>query len=88
MTTYTLTFCDSEGTFEISADSDADAVLAAERLLADEYEDVVSADQWDADGTTNDDEPRKRILFWATEDDAENDAGANAIGELSTVGRA
>jgi hypothetical protein len=49
------------------------------------YEDAVAADQWDADGTNDDDEPMERLLFWASEEDAENDAGANAIAQLSVV---
>ena len=84
MKSYTLNWSGSGATSEIHAANDAAAIAEAESIIGG---DVVVADQWDADGTNDDDEPCKRILFWADEESADNDDGANAIAELSTVGR-
>lgn len=85
MKSYVLSFSGSGETSEINAANDDAAIKEAINLLG---EDTVVAEQWDADGYNDDDKPCKRILFWADEESAENDAGANAIAQLSTVGNA
>lgn len=85
MKSYVLSLADSGATSEIYADSDDAAIDQASSILGG---DPVVADQWDDDGQNDDDEPCKRILFWADEESAENDAGAKSIAQLSTVGRA
>lgn len=85
MKSYVLSMAGSGETVEIFADNDTEAIAQAERRLGG---DVVVCDQWDADGRNGDDEPCKRLLIWADEESAENDDGANAIAQLSTVGDA
>lgn len=85
MKSYTLNHASTGATSEINAETDAEAIDKAAQLLGGE---PVVADQWDADGVNGDDEPCKRILFWADEDSADNDDGGNAIAELSTTGNA
>lgn len=85
MKSYVLSWAGSGATSEIFAKNDDDAVSQASDILGGE---VVVADQWDSDGFNGEDEPCKRILFWANEEDADNDPGANAIAQLSTVGQA
>lgn len=83
MKSYVLNWAGSGATSEIFADDDEAAIEAAKSRLGD---DVVVAENWDSDGWNAADEPCKRLLFWATEEDADNDAGQNALAELSTVG--
>ena len=83
MSRYALEYADGRVS-EIVADNDTEAELAA---LA-RFDDAIIADQWDADGWNCEDEPMKRILIWDSEESAYNDAGANAIAALTTVGTA
>jgi hypothetical protein len=85
MKSYVLSWAGSGATSEINAANDADAIREAVGIIGG---DPVVSDDWDADGFNADDEPCKRLLFWANEADAENDAGANAVAQLSTVGSA
>lgn len=85
MKSYVLSWNGSGETSEIYAESDSQAIDQATEILGGS---PVVADQWDADGYNGDDEPCKRILFWADEASAENDSGSNAIAQLSTVGPA
>lgn len=84
MTTYALEYSDGRVT-EIVADNDTAAEQAA---LARFGEDAIAADQWDANGFSDDDKPMKRLLIWESEEDAENDDGAHAVAALTCVGRA
>lgn len=40
---------------------------------------------WDADGVNEDGFPCERLLVWASEEDAENDAGEKALAQLTVV---
>jgi hypothetical protein len=82
MKTYVLRMAGSGEVTEIHAESDADATRQATERLGN----VVVCDSWDADGYNGDDQPCKRLLIWADEASAKNDAGANAIAQLSTGG--
>lgn len=46
---------------------------------------IVVADQWDADGENFRGCKVIRLLFWATEADAKDDPGANAVAALTTT---
>ena len=83
MKNYVLSWNGSGATSEINAQNDAAAIAEAAELIGGK---PIVADQWDGDGLDDDDRPCKRILFWTTEDDAENDSGQNAIAQLSTTG--
>lgn len=85
MKSYTLNFAGTGATSEIFAKDDQDAISQATLVIGG---DPVVCDQWDSDGINDDDQPCKRLLIWASEEDADNDDGANAVAELSTVGRA
>jgi len=82
MSNYVLNFAGTGATSEIVADTDTDAISQAEELLG---ADVVSAEQWDADGTNDEGQRMERLLFWASEADAQNDPGARAIAQLTVV---
>lgn len=84
MKSYVLSWSDGATSEIMAADDDA-AIEQATTILGG---DPVIADQWDADGWNDDDEPCKRLLIWSDEASAENDDGKNAIAQLSTVGRA
>jgi hypothetical protein len=84
MSNYALEFVGGGQVSEIVADNDTEAISVAAGILGD---DVVVADQWDAAGSNDDDEPVERLLFWATEADAKNDHGANAIAQLTVMRR-
>ena len=85
MKSYVLSYSGSGATSEIYADSDSAAIKQAVALIGGE---PVVCDQWDADGCNGDDEPCKRLLIWSDEGSSENDDGANAVAQLSTVGQA
>lgn len=55
---------------EATGDSICEDVLAAAGLVA--------SPQWDTYGADG----AMRLLYWATEEDADNDAGANAMGQI------
>ena len=91
MAKYYLDYAGSGAHEEIIANNDLDAQQRAIDMLARANEidpaDVVEGDEWCADGVNDDGEPQERILFWASEDDAENDNGAKSIGQLSRSAR-
>lgn len=47
--------------------------------------DIVWAEQPDADGTNDDGAQCYRLLCWESEEDAENDSGAESIGQLEWI---
>lgn len=81
---YTLNIAGTGECTEFFADSDAEAEIIAGRML--NRDGLVFADQWDADGVNDDDEPCKRLLVWASEEDAENDSGAKSLAQIETIG--
>ncbi len=87
MKSYTFEFQDGElceGYFE----TDADAQAWVESILEHQgydINDLVEGD-WNADGKNDDGEQCYRMLYWATEEDAEDDPGVNSIGQLCKVG--
>lgn len=85
MKSYVWSEAGSGATTEFFAESDKAAI---KQILSEQPEGTVVAYDWDADGQNDDGDPCKRILFWASEEDAKNDPGANAIGQLETVGQA
>jgi len=97
MKSYTLNYAGSGVCTEFFAPNDKEALeLAASMIVGGGHcidndgnrSEPVIADQWDADGYNDDDEPCKRILIWACEADAENDNGAKSIAQVETVGAA
>ena len=70
-------------TSTILAETDGDAIRQA---LAQMDGDAVVAEQWDADGWDDDDAPLKRILFWSSEEESEDDPGTKSIAQLITRG--
>jgi hypothetical protein len=58
----------------------------AREFVERQFGDVVYCDQWDANGFNDDNQQMERLLFWADDTAAENDAGANALGYLSRIG--
>jgi hypothetical protein len=87
MQSYVIEFEDggiSEGHFE----NDTQAVAWVESVLEHhgyDPDELVSGD-WDADGKNDDGEQCYRMLFWASEEDSENDSGENSICQLCKVG--
>lgn len=87
MKSYTIEFDGgevSEGQFN----NDAQAKAWAESVLEARGYDasaLVTGD-WDQDGTNDDDEQCWRMLYWASEAEADNDNGSNAICQLCKVG--
>lgn len=74
--TQTLTIHHSNGNQTRYADTMRDAI----RVLKSQYgEDVVIHDEWEP---VNFDGSRERKLVWANEEDADNDAGQNAVAEI------
>lgn len=67
-------YCDSD----VAAECWAEDVL--EQMGYDPAESV--SGEWEPCGETDDGEQRWRKLYWASEADADNDAGADAIFEL------
>lgn len=79
MKSYTIEFNGSGEVSEGSFNSDTDAVAWVESVLENrglDAAETVSGD-WDANGES-DSGKHDRMLFWASEADAENDPGANA----------
>jgi len=56
---------------EVTGDGLCDAVL--------DYADFIYAEQWDEIGTDG----AMRLLYWESEEDADNDDGANALGQIT-----
>lgn len=89
MSSYTIEF---NGTGEVSEGqfrNDTEAQAWVESVLefrGYDVDDVVSGD-WDADGQNDDGEQCFRMLYWASENDAENDAGEKSICQLCKVGK-
>lgn len=97
MKSYTLNYAGSGVCKEFFAPNDKEAIelaigfiISGGNCIDDDGNrfEPVAADQWDAAGYNDDDEPCKRILFWACEVDAENDNGAKSIAQVETVGAA
>jgi hypothetical protein len=84
MKSYTLNIAGTGECSEFFAENDTEAERIAEGMLG--RDGLVFCDQWDADGVNDDDEPCKRLLIWANEEDAENDAGAKSIAQIETIG--
>ena len=90
MARYVLNMAGSGECDEFVADNDTAARKIASGMLADRGFDaakLVFCDSWDSDGENDEGQPCKRLLVWANESDADNDDGANAIAEISTIGR-
>ena len=88
MSSYTIEFANSGEVSEGQFSSDAQAQAWVETVLENRGHDaseLVSGD-WDADGENDEGEQCYRMLYWASESDAENDPGANAICQLCKVG--
>jgi hypothetical protein len=88
MKSYVLEMADSGEVCEGYFGSEIDAILWAESVLGargHDREEIVTGD-WDAKGQNDDGEQCYRMLFWANEDDSENDAGAKSIAQLCKVG--
>lgn len=86
MASYVLNFANggtSEGQFSDDQSARSWAVGTMEHHGFDISE-IVTGD-WDADGYNDDNRPCERMLIWANDSDAENDAGANAIAQLQVV---
>lgn len=87
MKSYTLNMAGSGEVTEFWADSDEEAIAEVTVMLRDRGYDPVINDSWDADGENDDGLPTKRLLVWGSEEESLNDDGANAIAEVSTIGR-
>lgn len=86
---HTLNMAGSGQVDEFFADSESQAIKTAKDMLADRgFDAPVFCDDWDALGSNDEDEPMKRMLVWACEEDSENDDGGHAIAELQTIGQA
>ena len=90
MKPYTLNIAGTGECSEFFAPDDETAEALAVEMLSVIYhrDNVTVCDQWDANGVNDDDEPCKRLLIWASEEDAENDAGAKSIAQIETIGAA
>lgn len=89
MKSYVLKFAGSGEVCEGYFENDSEAIAFAESVLefrGHEPSKLVRGG-WDADGQNDDGAQCHRMLFWANEDDAENDAGAKSIAQLCKVGR-
>lgn len=87
MTAYVIRFSNGEREIREWLDGDSEAIDFVESVLSERGHDiteVVSGD-WDADGEDDDGNQCERMLFWASEEDAENDSGAKSICELRVV---
>ena len=89
MISYTIEF---NGTGEVSEGqfrSDTEAQAWVESVLEARGHDVVAlvSGDWDADGENDNGEKCFRMLFWASESDADNDSGENSICQLCKVGK-
>ena len=88
MRSYTVEFNGTGEVIEGYFATDSEAEAWAESVLENRgysADDLFSSD-WQADGTGDDGETHYRICYWASEADAENDPGVNAICQLCKVG--
>lgn len=89
MPKYYFELADSGTVSEWICNNDTEAAKAAVDQLASEGYDVeaiVEDDDWSVDGLNDDGEQCYRLLFWASEEDADNDCGAKSIAQISRVG--
>jgi hypothetical protein len=95
MTAYYLSLNECGSISELVANDDRDAISQVTKILGyrsmilgtHDDETIVEGDDWCSDGVNDDGEPQERILFWASEEDAENDSGSKAIASLSRSAR-
>lgn len=80
MKTYILDWANGNGVSEILARDDKHAITQAKGIILNQMEGAVFADTWDPIGYEG--EQKRRLLIWESEEDAENDSGANAIAHL------
>ena len=88
MNNYTLEFNGTGEVTEGNFSNDTEAQSWVESVLEQrgyDVDELVSGD-WDAAGTNDDDQQCYRMLYWASDSDADNDAGANSICQLCKVG--
>lgn len=86
MKSYTINFAGSGEVCEGFFESDLQAIHWAQLVFLNRgVTDVVRGD-WDADGQDDEGGQCYRLLFWATEEDAEHDCGAKAFAEVCKVG--
>ena len=84
MKNYTIEFTETGAVSEGSFSCDTDAERWVETVLENaghDAEEIVSGD-WDADGQNEDGQSCERMLFWASDSDAQNDAGQRSICQL------
>lgn len=88
MKNYVLEIAGSGEVCEGHFETEGEAILFAESVLETRGHNPnnLVRGEWDADGQNDDGEQCYRILFWANEDDAENDAGEKSIAQLCKVG--
>lgn len=94
MKSYTLNYVGSGECSEFFAENDREAAeIAAFRVSgccfdknAGRFTEPVVAEQWDAAGLNDDDEPCKRLLIWECEQDAVDNNGSKAIAQVETIG--
>ncbi len=65
--------------------SECENLDAAKGRIESDHPDCIYAEQWDADGVNDDGKTMERLLVWATEEDAENDPGANAVAQFERI---
>lgn len=84
---YTIEFNGSGEVLEDSFGDDTEAQAWVESVLENLGYDsgkLVCGD-WDADGQDDDGNQCERMLFWASEDDSENDPGVKSICQLCVI---
>lgn len=88
MKSYVIEFNGSGEVMENFCATDVAAECWVEDTLAQRGYDTAEtvSGEWDADGTTDNGVQRWRKLFWASEAEALNDDGQNAICQLCKIG--
>lgn len=88
MKSYVLEFAGSGEVCEGHFAKDSEAIVFVESQLEARGHNPVDLvrSEWDADGQNDDGEQCYCMLFWANEDDAENDSGEKSIAQLCKVG--
>jgi len=87
MRNYVIEINDTGEAWDIVSDREGDAIRKVIEVMESRGHDterIVHGD-WDADGENDDGERCVQMLFWADEESAENDAGANAICKLCAI---